>query len=93
MLILLFLCYSVGISLVAITATGSEPPKNSSTTVYTNGNSSAKGQRMDKNVMQAVDILRDTDIVCFDVDSTVIKEEGIDELAKFCGKGAEVERL
>lgn len=25
--------------------------------------------------------------VCFDVDSTVIREEGIDELAKFCGVG------
>lgn len=25
------------------------------------------------------------DAVCFDVDSTVIQEEGIDELAKFCG--------
>ncbi|XP_054363588.1 phosphoserine phosphatase isoform X2 [Mirounga angustirostris] len=25
------------------------------------------------------------DAVCFDVDSTVIREEGIDELAKFCG--------
>nr|KAF6490728.1 phosphoserine phosphatase [Molossus molossus] len=25
------------------------------------------------------------DAVCFDVDSTVIREEGIDELAKICG--------
>lgn len=32
-------------------------------------------------------------MVCFDVDSTVIREEGIDELAKFCGKGQEVARL
>ncbi len=32
-------------------------------------------------------------MVCFDVDSTVIREEGIDELAKFCGKGHEVARL
>lgn len=32
-------------------------------------------------------------MICFDVDSTVIKEEGIDELAKFCGKGQEVARL
>ena len=28
--------------------------------------------------------------VCFDVDSTVIDGEGIDELADFCGKGKEV---
>lgn len=25
------------------------------------------------------------DVVCFDVDSIVIREEGIDELVKFCG--------
>uniref|UniRef100_A0ABI8A558 Phosphoserine phosphatase n=1 Tax=Felis catus TaxID=9685 RepID=A0ABI8A558_FELCA len=25
------------------------------------------------------------DAVCFDVDGTVIREEGIDELARFCG--------
>ncbi|XP_014254272.1 phosphoserine phosphatase [Cimex lectularius] len=33
------------------------------------------------------------DAVCFDVDSTVIREEGIDELAKFCGKSTEVKEL
>lgn len=33
------------------------------------------------------------DAVCFDVDSTVIQEEGIDELAKFCKKGTEVFNL
>lgn len=38
-------------------------------------------------------IWRAADAVCFDVDSTVVKEEGIDELAKFCGKGDEVSRL
>ncbi|XP_061417942.1 phosphoserine phosphatase [Lethenteron reissneri] len=35
-------------------------------------------------------ILRGADAVCFDVDSTVITDEGIDELAKFCGVGDEV---
>ena len=39
------------------------------------------------------ELFRTADCVCFDVDSTVIKDEGIDELAKFCGKGAEVKRL
>lgn len=34
---------------------------------------------------QAKEFFRRADAVCFDVDSTVIKEEGIDELAKFCG--------
>ncbi|XP_050546757.1 phosphoserine phosphatase isoform X1 [Daktulosphaira vitifoliae] len=38
-------------------------------------------------------IWREADAVCFDVDSTVIQEEAIDELAKFCGKGSEVQQL
>lgn len=38
-------------------------------------------------------VWRLADAVCFDVDSTVIQEEGIDELAKFCGKGEQVEKL
>lgn len=38
-------------------------------------------------------ILKKADAVCFDVDSTVIKEEGIDDLAKFCNKGDEVAKL
>ncbi|XP_069767541.1 phosphoserine phosphatase [Narcine bancroftii] len=38
-------------------------------------------------------ILRSADAVCFDVDSTVIKEEGIDELAKFCGVGDAVAEM
>ncbi|RVE50925.1 hypothetical protein evm_004492 [Chilo suppressalis] len=39
------------------------------------------------------ELFRTADCVCFDVDSTVIRDEGIDELAKFCGKGDEVKRL
>lgn len=38
-------------------------------------------------------IWKKADAVCFDVDSTVIMEEAIDELAKFCGKGKEIEEL
>ncbi|XP_018333970.1 phosphoserine phosphatase [Agrilus planipennis] len=38
-------------------------------------------------------VWRQTDAVCFDVDSTVIQEEGIDELAGFLGKGNEIARL
>lgn len=38
-------------------------------------------------------ILRKADAICFDVDSTVIQEEGIDELARFCNKGTEVANL
>lgn len=33
------------------------------------------------------------DAICFDVDSTVIKEEAIDELAKFCSKAYEISEL
>lgn len=46
-----------------------------------------------KRVLEAKEIIRTADIVCFDVDSTVIEEEGIDELAEFCGKGQEVANL
>jgi phosphoserine phosphatase len=41
----------------------------------------------------AKNIWRKSNAVCFDVDSTVIQDEAIDELAKFCGKGDEVEQL
>jgi len=33
---------------------------------------------------------KNADAVCFDVDSTVIESEAIDELAAFCGKAEEV---
>lgn len=42
---------------------------------------------------QAKNIWRKAEAICFDVDSTVIQDEAIDELAKFCGKGDEVEQL
>lgn len=38
-------------------------------------------------------VWKSVDAVCFDVDSTVIQEEGIDEIAKFCNKGPEVTNL
>lgn len=46
-----------------------------------------------KNGAEAAEVIKRSQVVCFDVDSTVIREEGIDELAKFCGKGQEVARL
>ncbi|XP_043856536.1 phosphoserine phosphatase [Dromiciops gliroides] len=39
------------------------------------------------------EIFCSADAVCFDVDSTVIREEGIDELAKFCGVGDAVSEM
>lgn len=45
--------------------------------------------KMDK----IIKILKSSDAITLDVDSTVITEEGIDELAKFCGKGNEITDL
>lgn len=42
------------------------------------------------NVEDAMSALANADAVCFDVDSTVIQEEGIDVLADYLGKGAKV---
>lgn len=39
------------------------------------------------------ELFRRADAVCLDVDSTVIREEGIDELAKFCGVGDAVTEM
>uniref|UniRef100_A0A915INE8 Phosphoserine phosphatase n=1 Tax=Romanomermis culicivorax TaxID=13658 RepID=A0A915INE8_ROMCU len=38
-------------------------------------------------------IWRDVDAVCFDVDSTVCRDEAIDELAEFCGCGERVAEM
>lgn len=65
-----------------------------SSTVVTGSKSSAGGiDNKCKRVLEAKRIIQSADIVCFDVDSTVIVEEGIDELAEFCGKGEEVSNL
>jgi phosphoserine phosphatase len=42
------------------------------------------------HVSDAIETLKNADAVCFDVDSTVIQDEGIDELADFCGAGKAV---
>ncbi|XP_018449166.1 phosphoserine phosphatase, chloroplastic-like isoform X3 [Raphanus sativus] len=39
---------------------------------------------------EVLDIWRNVEAVCFDVDSTVCVDEGIDELAEFCGAGKAV---
>jgi phosphoserine phosphatase len=43
-----------------------------------------------QNIASAMESLAKADAVCFDVDSTVIQEEGIDVLAASLGKGKEV---
>lgn len=63
---------------------------SSATTTSVNGPKAADNT---KRVLEAKQIIQSADVVCFDVDSTVIQEEGIDELAEFCGKGLEVSNL
>lgn len=63
---------------------------SSATTTSINGPKAADNT---KRVLDAKQVIQDIDVVCFDVDSTVIQEEGIDELAEFCGKGQEVANL
>lgn len=46
-----------------------------------------------QNVALAMESLANADAVCFDVDSTVIAEEGIDVLADFLGQGEAVAAL
>ncbi|XP_076764677.1 phosphoserine phosphatase [Xylocopa sonorina] len=45
---------------------------------------------MESNLSKLKLIWKNADAVTFDVDSTVIQEEGIDELAKFCNKENDV---
>ncbi|KAK8378026.1 hypothetical protein O3P69_018750 [Scylla paramamosain] len=52
------------------------------------------GQEFSKvGVEESKEIWRSADAVCFDVDSTVIQNEGLDELAAYCGKGQVVKEL
>jgi phosphoserine phosphatase len=44
-------------------------------------------------ILAAKDALRKANAVCFDVDSTVIQDEGIDVLADFKGVGTQVAEL
>lgn len=67
--------------------------RNGSATATPNSITGSKSADRTKRVLEAKEIIRTADIVCFDVDSTVIQEEGIDELAEFCGKGQEVANL
>ncbi|KAF8673424.1 hypothetical protein HU200_048989 [Digitaria exilis] len=69
------ICSSRGLVTAAL-----EVSKDGSSTVLANRQPS-KG---------AIETLRNADAVCFDVDSTVILDEGIDELADFCGAGKAV---
>ena len=41
-------------------------------------------------LVEVLQVWQNADAVCFDVDSTVCLDEGIDELAEFCGAGKAV---
>ncbi|XP_035895879.1 phosphoserine phosphatase isoform X2 [Anopheles stephensi] len=58
-----------------------------------NGMTNDRPTELSKRTTEAREALKKAQIVCFDVDSTIITEEGIDELAQFCGKGSEVAAL
>lgn len=53
----------------------------------------AYGFRTMATLLETKELFRRAEAVCFDVDSTVIREEGIDELAKFCGVGDAVTEM
>lgn len=42
---------------------------------------------------RTVQTWREADAVCFDVDSTVIQDEGLDQIAEFCGVGDKVKEM
>lgn len=63
-------------------------------TALSNSNNSKNSKRFFSTEKKDVkEIWRTADAVCFDVDSTVCTEEGIDVLAAFCGVGDEVANL
>ncbi|XP_055620299.1 phosphoserine phosphatase isoform X2 [Toxorhynchites rutilus septentrionalis] len=74
------------------TINGNVPPQQNSSSRMTNDRTPVIAE-CTKRASEARELLKKADIVCFDVDSTVITEEGIDELAQFCGKGSEVAAL
>nr|CAD7576092.1 unnamed protein product [Timema californicum] len=50
--------------------------------------------RLTMSTKEEVQVLwKNADAICFDVDSTIIQDEAIDELAKFCGRGADVANI
>ena len=51
---------------------------------------SERQRHIHKMVEAAKEVWRRANAVCFDVDSTLIIEEGIDALAKYCGVGEKV---
>jgi len=59
----------------------------------TNHNNNRNNELIGRSIPDAMYALYKADAVCFDVDSTVIAEEGIDVLAEYLGKGEEVSAL
>jgi len=62
-------------------------------TSSSSSSSSIHSNETGRDIPAAKEALRNADCVCFDVDSTVVQEEGIDVLADFLGKGEQVAAL
>lgn len=56
-------------------------------------NNKASRTKKGMTALSIPDVLERATAVCFDVDSTLIREEGIDRLAEACGVGEEVEKM
>ena len=90
---------SSAIFLPQTAAFGARPRISTTVTAFTrrmmssSSNSSSSSSSIGQNIEFAKLTLAQADCVCFDVDSTVINEEGIDVLAEFLGKGEKVASL
>ncbi|XP_034950375.1 phosphoserine phosphatase [Chelonus insularis] len=64
--------------------------KNDNSLISTLSESLLNQPNTKMSLQDVIKAWKNADAVSFDVDSTVIRDEGIDELAKFCGKGDQV---
>lgn len=85
-----FWWFLLRVTLLAVSVDSESAANGLSSSGATNENSV---EDKSKNPSGAAYIVKHSQIVCFDVDSTVIREEGIDKLAQFCGKEQDVARL
>ncbi|RWW20777.1 hypothetical protein GW17_00015096, partial [Ensete ventricosum] len=77
---------------LSVVVSSLQPPKSISTSQFSNTIPSEvlPYKKIFKHSEEVLNIWCSVDAVCFDVDSTVCLDEGIDELANFCGAGKAV---
>ena len=68
------------------------PPSATRTFVMSSGGK-INNERVDMSEVNDWQAWRSADAVCFDVDSTVIREEGLDGLAEYLQKGEDVRTM